>query len=58
MSATLVTDESDFDQVGDAFESTGGARIGRAGAAECRLMRQRALVGFAVDWLGANRTPR
>ncbi|MBQ1047341.1 AAC(3) family N-acetyltransferase [Micromonospora sp. C51] len=52
------TDESDFDQVGDAFESTGGARIGRVGAAECRLMRQRELVDFAVDWLGTNRTPR
>ncbi|MFY1576983.1 aminoglycoside N(3)-acetyltransferase [Verrucosispora sp. WMMD703] len=52
------TDESDFDQVGDAFEGTRGVRIGRVGAAECRLMRQRALVDFAVDWLGTNRTPR
>ncbi|MEV2240611.1 AAC(3) family N-acetyltransferase [Micromonospora sp. NPDC049891] len=52
------TDESDFDQVGDAFESIGSTRIGRVGGAECRLMRQRALVDFAVDWLTAHRTPR
>lgn len=51
-------DESDFDQVGAAFETTGSVRIGRVGAAECRLMRQRALVNFAVDRLATHRTTR
>lgn len=51
------TDESDFDQVGAAFEATGGARTGRVGATECRLMRQRALVDFATAWLAHHRTP-
>ncbi|MFV2108796.1 aminoglycoside N(3)-acetyltransferase [Micromonospora sp. LOL_015] len=54
----VATDESDFDQVGAAFETTGGVSIGQVGAAECRLMRQRPLVDFAVDWLAAHRTTR
>ncbi|BCJ61071.1 aminoglycoside N(3)-acetyltransferase [Micromonospora endophytica] len=52
------TDESDFDRLGDAFESTGSARIGQVGGAECRLMRQRLLVDFAVDWFATSRAPR
>jgi aminoglycoside 3-N-acetyltransferase len=51
------TDEGDFDQLGAAFEATGGTRRGPVGAAECRLMRQRTLVDFAMDWLTAHRTP-
>jgi aminoglycoside 3-N-acetyltransferase len=51
------TSEDDFDQVGAAFDATGGAWTGRVGAADCRLMRQRALVDFAVDWLATNRQP-
>jgi aminoglycoside 3-N-acetyltransferase len=51
----VATDESDFDQAGTAFETTGDARIGSVGVAQCRLMRQRALVDFAVDWLSNNR---
>ena len=34
-------------RLGEAFEATGG----RVGAATARLMRQRALVDFAVPWL-------
>ncbi|WP_165521853.1 aminoglycoside N(3)-acetyltransferase [Micromonospora zingiberis] len=52
------TDESDFDQAGAAFEAMGSARIGQVGGAECRLMRQRVLVDFAVDWLAAHRGTR
>ncbi|MGN9910084.1 aminoglycoside N(3)-acetyltransferase [Phytohabitans sp. LJ34] len=53
----VAIDESDFHQAGAAFETTGGALTGRVGAAECRLMRQRALVDFATGWLAAHRTP-
>ncbi|MFV2087866.1 aminoglycoside N(3)-acetyltransferase [Micromonospora sp. LOL_021] len=51
-------DEGDFGQLGAAFETTGNASIGQVGAAECRLMRQRPLVDFAVDWLATHRTTR
>ncbi|MFC0532442.1 aminoglycoside N(3)-acetyltransferase [Phytohabitans kaempferiae] len=51
------TDEGDFDQVGAAFEAGGAVRVGLVGGAECRLIRQRALVDFAVDWLGSHRWP-
>lgn len=44
----LATDDEDFGAVGAAFEATGAAGIGPAGAGEARLMRQRALVDFAV----------
>ncbi|MFD1085612.1 aminoglycoside N(3)-acetyltransferase [Micromonospora andamanensis] len=52
------TDESDFEQLGTAFDSTGSGLTGQVGGAACRLMRQRALVDFAVDWLATHRTPR
>ncbi|WP_431882858.1 aminoglycoside N(3)-acetyltransferase [Micromonospora gifhornensis] len=54
----VATDEGDFDQLGAAFEATGRARIGRVGAAESRLMRQRELVDFAVDWFAVHRPRR
>ena len=50
-----ITDE-DFPAIGAAFErETGLARVGRVGAAEARLMPQRALVDFAVAWMEGNR---
>jgi aminoglycoside 3-N-acetyltransferase len=53
----VETNEDDFDQVGAAFEAADGARTGLVGAAPSRLMRQRALVDFAVDWFTTHRTP-
>ncbi|MFY1698589.1 aminoglycoside N(3)-acetyltransferase [Solwaraspora sp. WMMA2101] len=54
----VAIDESDFDQLGAAFETVSGAAIGKVGAAESRLTRQRPLVDFAVNWLATHRTTR
>lgn len=52
----VATDEDDFARLGAAFDETGNARVGKVGDATCRLMRQRDLVDFAVEWLATNRT--
>jgi aminoglycoside 3-N-acetyltransferase len=52
----LDTDDSDFVAVGAAFEATGAATVGPAGNGEARLMRQRALVDFAVADLKRRRS--
>jgi aminoglycoside 3-N-acetyltransferase len=51
----VVADESDFAALGEAFDATGAVVIGRVGAAEARLMRQRELVAFGVAWMVENR---
>ena len=51
----VVADESDFGALGAAVDATGAVRRGPAGAGEARLMAQRELVAFAVEWLTANR---
>jgi aminoglycoside 3-N-acetyltransferase len=51
----VLPDEDDFGALGEAFDATGAVRIGRTGVAESRLMRQRELVAFAVQWLEENR---
>jgi aminoglycoside 3-N-acetyltransferase len=51
----VVPDESDFAALGAAFDATGAVRVGRAGAGEARLMRQRELVAFAVGWMAEHR---
>lgn len=52
----IVLSDDDFPAIGAAFErETGLARVGRAGAGEARLMPQRALVDFAVEWMEQNR---
>ncbi|MEV7226838.1 MULTISPECIES: AAC(3) family N-acetyltransferase [Polymorphospora] len=48
-------DEGDFELLGADLDGTGAVRFGEVGAARCRLMRQRAAVDFAVDWIAANR---
>ena len=49
----LDFDDSDFARLGLDFERDSGAVfIGKVGAADARLMRQRALVDYAVDWMG------
>ncbi|MBX7256265.1 MAG: AAC(3) family N-acetyltransferase [Candidatus Hydrogenedentes bacterium] len=52
----LNCDSSDFDSLGRAFNETGQAVFGNAGAAAAVLMRQRALVDYAIRWFEANRT--
>jgi aminoglycoside N3'-acetyltransferase/alpha-beta hydrolase superfamily lysophospholipase len=48
-------DESDFAELGRDLEATGAVRVGPVGDGTGRLMRQRAAVDFAVDWLARNR---
>lgn len=50
-----ATDSADFATLGTAFEAEIGLTEGRVGAATAKLVDQRALVGFGVDWLDANR---
>jgi aminoglycoside 3-N-acetyltransferase len=51
----LVTDESDFAQLGSDFEAASGATVGHVGRAATRLMPQRDLVDFATVWLATHR---
>ncbi len=53
--ADVDWDADDFCQIGDAFESTGHIQRGPVGYGEARLMRQRPLVDFAVEWMAAHR---
>jgi aminoglycoside 3-N-acetyltransferase len=49
----LDFDDSDFARLGDDFErETGSPLLGTVGIAGARLMRQRALVDYAADWMG------
>ena len=51
-------DDSDFPEVGAAFDAAMGLTPGRIGHAESRLMSQRALVDFGTAWITANRAAR
>ncbi len=52
----LDHDDSDFDSIKFAFErDTLHSSIGKAGIADCRLVKARLIVDFAVDWMKANR---
>jgi len=46
----------DFAEIGREFEKTHEIITGKAGMAECRLIKQRAIVDFAVRWMEENRT--
>ena len=48
---TLYVDGHDFVQIGEAFEQTHTVRKVTLGNATLRLMRQRELVDFAVNWI-------
>ncbi len=49
----LDFDDSDFARLGEDFErDTEAVLVGKVGAAPARLMRQRALVDYAVGWIG------
>lgn len=52
----LDLDDRDFEDIGEAFaEETGLQRTGQVGAATALLFPQRALVDYAVEWMGKNR---
>jgi aminoglycoside 3-N-acetyltransferase len=50
----VETDEERFVQIGKDFEKTHHVKKGYVGNAECRLMKQRELVDFTLDWLKRN----
>jgi aminoglycoside 3-N-acetyltransferase len=52
----VIEDESDFEQLGAAFEKAVGSASGPVGGATALLMSQRAVVDFATEWIGSNRT--
>jgi aminoglycoside 3-N-acetyltransferase len=49
----LVAD--DFNTIGDSYEAAYNIPRGRVGLADVRLMKQRPLVDYAVDWMAKNR---
>jgi aminoglycoside 3-N-acetyltransferase len=51
----IATDTVDFEDIGASFEETGAVRIAQVGYATARLMPQRSLVDFAVEWMERNR---
>ena len=51
----LEGDDSDFEQIGAAFSTTGSEEQGRVGTGEAHLMSMRDLVDFAASWMTANR---
>ena len=51
-------DADDFEDLGAAFEKTGKVATGGVGMATARLMRQRDLVDFGVEWMREHRAPR
>jgi len=52
---TLAEDGEDFSAIGEAFEQTGQVCHAPLGNGILSMMRQRALVDFAVKWIGENR---
>lgn len=52
---TLAVDGEDFDAIGEAFERIGAVRKQHLGNGTLRLMKQRELVDFAVEWIEKNR---
>ena len=52
---TLFVDGEDFVDIGAAFEAAHTVKRQKLGNAELRLMKQRELVDFAVEWIERNR---
>ena len=48
-------DASDFAAIGAGLDAAGLVAAGHVGSAECRLMRQRQVVDFAVEWMERRR---
>ena len=55
---TPSVDDSDFIELGAAFEKEHSIPAHRLGSADVRLIRQRDLVDFAVRWMNAHRSRR
>lgn len=53
----LAIEDGDFDACGEAFEARhpNSVEFGQVGAGEAKLISQRSLVDFAVDWFESNR---
>jgi aminoglycoside N3'-acetyltransferase len=51
----VALDAGDFDRLGVELDGKGLVRMGQVGGATCRLMGQRPVVDFAVDWMTSNR---
>jgi aminoglycoside 3-N-acetyltransferase len=51
----VIEDESDFPDLGAAFETAARVSVGQVGDATARLMSQRALVDFATAWIAEHR---
>ena len=52
---TFFVDGEDFIEIGKAFETVHAVNRVKLGKAELRLMKQRELVDFAVEWIEKNR---
>lgn len=50
-----VSDSSDFERIGAAYEPAGPVSVGAVGDATARLMPQRAVVDFATAWIAGHR---
>lgn len=52
---TLFVDGEDFEEIGSAFEANCQVSKGTIGEAPIRLMKQREIVDYAVEWIEKNR---
>lgn len=52
---TLVVDGEDFPEIGKAFEAKHKVQAAQLGDATLKLMKQKELVDFAVNWIEKNR---
>ncbi|TYP69743.1 aminoglycoside N(3)-acetyltransferase [Paenibacillus methanolicus] len=53
---TLAVDDADFVRLGELYEREHGIVPQRIGGAEVRLLKQRPLIDWAVNWMNANRS--
>ena len=52
---TLFVDGEDFRDIGTAFEAVHTVNTTKIGGTELKIMKQRELVDFAVEWIENNR---
>ena len=52
---TLFVDGEDFTDIGADFETVHAVAVAKIGGTELKLMKQRELVDFAVEWIEHNR---
>ena len=50
-----IGDGEDFEEIGSAFEANCPVSKGTIGEAPIRLMKQREIVDYAVEWIEKNR---